>query len=47
MNRPVGLLLCNIAIMKQSSLKECTKCSSKENVVPIKYGYPGLEMQED
>ena len=33
--------------MKKVSNKICSKCSSKENVIPIKYGYPGLEMQQD
>ena len=33
--------------MNKKFVKKCTKCSSKENVVPIKYGYPGLEMQQD
>ena len=27
--------------------KECPKCSSKENVVPIRYGMPGPKMQQD
>ena len=27
--------------------KECPKCSSKENVIPIQYGYPGPEMWKE
>ena len=33
--------------MSKKSLKQCPKCSSKENVIPIRYGMPGVEMQQD
>ena len=33
--------------MKRTTVKQCTKCSSKENVVPIAYGYPGPEMWKE
>ena len=33
--------------MKQVAVKECPKCYSEENVIPIRYGMPGPEMQQD
>ena len=33
--------------MSKKSLKQCPKCSSKEIVIPIRYGMPGVEMQQD
>ena len=28
-------------------MKECPKCSSKDSVVPIRYGMPSVEMQNE
>ena len=33
--------------MAKSISKSCPKCSSKENIVPIRYGMPGVEMQQE
>ena len=33
--------------MAKAIIKTCPKCSSKENIVPIRYGMPGPEMQQD
>ena len=33
--------------MKQKNKPKCPKCSSNINVVEIKYGFPGLEMQDE
>ena len=33
--------------MNKSQNKKCSKCSSKENVVPIRYGMPGPEMWKE
>ena len=33
--------------MKRKSKPKCPKCSSKDFVVPIVYGFPGNEMQKE
>ena len=33
--------------MKQKNKPKCPKCSSNINVVEIKYGFPGLEKQDE
>ena len=38
---------CVIFYVKQKNKPKCPKCSSNINVVPIKYGFPGLEMQKE
>ncbi|SVD87266.1 uncharacterized protein METZ01_LOCUS440120, partial [marine metagenome] len=32
--------------MKRKNKPKCPKCSSKDSVVPIEYGFPGNEMQK-
>jgi len=32
--------------MKRKNKPKCPKCSSKDFVVPIEYGFPGTEMQK-
>ena len=33
--------------MTKKFVKKCSKCSSAESVVPIRYGMPGPKMQQD
>jgi transposase-like protein len=33
--------------VKQKNKPKCPKCSSNINVVEIKYGFPGLEKQDE
>ena len=33
--------------MKRKNKPKCPKCSSKDSVVPIVYGFPGYEMQKE
>ena len=33
--------------MKRKNKPKCPKCSSKDSVVPIVYGFPGDEMQKE
>ena len=32
--------------MKWKNKPKCPKCSSNDSVVPIEYGFPGIEMQK-
>ena len=42
-----GFIQMRILKIKQKNKPKCPQCSSNINVVEIKYGFPGLEMQDE